>query len=132
MAELVELGQDESWKLAASQPLCKVAWSSASGPVILPINHVIHDRTVWFRTSAYSAIVREVDDETIAILVDEVDVETRTGWSVQLRGIAHVHWHAEEVPDAVHHLHSWASGGRPLWVELRPTEIHGRRLLSGD
>ncbi|MDH2415531.1 pyridoxamine 5'-phosphate oxidase family protein [Nocardioides sp. CER19] len=132
MVELVELQSDESWGLAASQPLCRVAWSTGSGPVVIPVNHVIHDHTLWFRTSAYSSLVREVDDEMIAVLVDEVDAESKLGWSVQLRGVAHVHWHREEVPEDVLKLHTWASGPRPLWIELAPTEIHGRRLISGD
>ena len=132
MAELVELGEDESWELASSQPVCRVAWSTGAGPTVLPVTHVIHDHTVWFRTSAYSSLVREVDDERIAILIDEVDLETRLAWSVQLRGVAHVHWHVEEVPEPVRTLHTWASGSRPLWIEMRPDEVHGRRLVSGD
>jgi hypothetical protein len=132
MAELVELGEDESWELASGRPFCRVAWTSGSGPELIPLNHVIRDHTVWFRTSAYSSLVRKVDDERIAVLVDDIDPESRLGWSVQLRGVAHVHWHAEEVPDEVHDLHSWPSGTRPLWVEVRPDEVHGRRLLSGD
>jgi hypothetical protein len=132
MGQLVELGQDESWELVSSQPFCRVAWASGAGPTVIPVSHIVHDHTVWFRTAAYSALVREVDDERIAILVDEFDKETRLGWSVQLRGVAHVHWHPDEVPEAVHSLHTWASGTRPLWIELGPDEVHGRRLVAGD
>jgi general stress protein 26 len=100
--------------------------------MVIPVNHVIHEHTLWFRTAAYSALVREVDDEQVAVLIDDVDAETRLGWSVQLRGVAHVHWHTEEVPEQVRELHTWASGARPLWVEVHAGEVHGRRLLSGD
>jgi hypothetical protein len=132
MAELVELGGDESWKLAASQPVCRVAWATGAGPTVIPVNHVVHDRTLWVRTSAYSSLVREVDDVRIAVLIDQIDPETRLGWSVQLRGVAHVHWHVDEVPEQVRALHTWASGTRPLWIEMQPDEVHGRRLLAGD
>jgi hypothetical protein len=132
MAELVELEQDESWKLVAQQPICRVAWSSGNGPFVLPVNHVVHERSIWIRTSAYSALVREVDDTRIAVLIDDIDLSTRLGWSVQLRGIAHVHWHVEEVPAEVRTLHTWASGPRPLWLELTPDEVNGRRLVAGD
>lgn len=132
MGQLVELGQDESWELASRQPFCRVAWATGAGPTVIPVNHIVHDGALWFRTAAESSLIREVDDEPIAILVDEMDNETRLGWSVQMRGVAHVHWHAEEVPEAVRSLHSWASGARPLWIELRPDEVHGRRLVSGD
>lgn len=132
MAELVALDAEESWQLAGTQNVCRVAWTTGSGPMVIPVNHVLHDRTIWFRTSAYSTLVREVDDERVAVLVDEVHEETRLGWSVQVRGTAHVHWHVEEVPEPVQVLHTWASGARPLWVEIRADEIHGRRLLAGD
>lgn len=132
MPELVELTEDESWELARSRPFCRAAWTSPTGPTLLPVNHVIDGHSLWFRTSAYSELVREVDDERIAILVDEVDTETRLGWSVQLRGPASVHWHLTEVPESVQSLHTWASGARPLWVEVKVEEIHGRRLVAGD
>ncbi|GAB7006171.1 hypothetical protein JCM18899A_36440 [Nocardioides sp. AN3] len=132
MADLVELGRDESWDLVPQQPICRVAWSTGNGPFVLPVNHVVHGRSIWIRTAAYSSLVREVDDTRVAVLVDSIDTSTRLGWSVQLRGVAHVHWHAEEVPTEVRTLHTWASGPRPLWIHLTPDEIHGRRLVAGD
>jgi len=132
MAELVELGRDESWALVSGQPFCRVAWTSGSGPTAIPVNHVVHGHSIWIRTSAYSSLVREVDDNRVAVLVDDIHTETRLGWSVQLRGTAHVHWHIDEVPAEVRDLHTWASGPRPLWIELTPDEVTGRRLVSGD
>jgi len=132
MTQLVEIGQDESWELASGQQFCCVAWATGAGPTVIPVNYIVHGETLWFRTAAESSLVREVDDEPIAILIDEVDTETRLGWSVQMRGVAHVHWHPEEVPAPVRSLHSWASGARPLWIELRPDEVHGRRLIPSD
>jgi hypothetical protein len=132
MAELVELGRDESWELVGQQPVCRFAWASGDGPVILPVNHVVHDGSLWVRTAAYSSLVREVDDVRVAVLVDDIDTETRLGWSVQLRGVAQVHYHPEDVPDEVRSLHTWASGSRPLWIQLTPDEVNGRRLVSGD
>jgi hypothetical protein len=132
MAELVELNDEESWKLAHSQPFCRIAWTSPSGPMQIPVNHVIDGHAVWFRTSAYSELVREVDDERVSLLVDDIDTESRLGWSVQLRGTANVHWHETEVPEPVRKLLSWVSGPHPLWVEVRADEVHGRRLVAGD
>ncbi|MFT4287031.1 pyridoxamine 5'-phosphate oxidase family protein [Nocardioides sp.] len=128
MAELIELDVDESWDLAGEQGLCRIGWSSGSGPVILPVNHVIHDRTLWIRTSAYSSLVKEVDDTPVAVLVDSIDPETHVGWSVQLRGVAHVHFHTDTVPEDVQRLRTWPDGPRPLWIELAGAEVTGRRL----
>ncbi len=132
MAELVELQRDESWGLVGQQPVCRVAWASGSGPVVIPVNHVVHDGSLWIRTSAYSSLVREVDDVRVAVLVDEIDTSTGLGWSVQLRGVAEVHYHLDAVPEEVRSLHTWATGSRPLWIQLSPDEVNGRRLVSGD
>lgn len=127
---LVELGAEESWELAAQQQLSRIAWTSGSGPVVIPVNHVIHDRALWIRTSAYSKLVQEVDDARVAVLIDDIDAASRLGWSVLVRGLAQVHYHSEEVPTAVRELHAWAGGARPLWVEVRAGEITGRRLVD--
>ena len=130
--DLVELATAECWDLVGQAPTCRVAWTSGDGPTLIPVNHVAFDGTIWIRTSAYSTLVAEVDDSKVAILVDHLDPETRLGWSVQLRGTAHVHYHPEEVPEEVRTLTTWASGAKPLWVELRPDDVIGRRLVSGD
>jgi len=128
MAELIELGVEESWELVGEQAVCHIAWNSGSGPVILPVNHLVHGRTLWIRTSAYSSLVREVDDTPVAVLVDSIDPETHLGWSVQLRGIAQVHFHTDTVPAEVQTLRTWPDGPRPLWIELPGAEVTGRRL----
>lgn len=130
--ELVDLDAAESWELVGEQPTCRVAWTSGDGPTLIPVNHVTYDHALWIRTSAFSSLVKEVDDTKIAVLVDHLDPETRLGWSVQLRGTAHVHFHADEVPEEVRRLTTWAGGAKPLWVHLRPDEVIGRRLVSGD
>lgn len=127
---LEEIGREESWELVGREPVCRVAWASGSGPVVLPVNHVVHEGSLWIRTGAYSSLVREVDDVRIAVLVDEIDRESRLGWSVQLRGIAQVHYHLDDVPAQVRELHSWAAGPRPMWIQLTPDEINGRRLVA--
>jgi nitroimidazol reductase NimA-like FMN-containing flavoprotein (pyridoxamine 5'-phosphate oxidase superfamily) len=130
--DLVDLETAECWELVSQQPTCRIAWTSGDGPTIIPVNHVVFDEALWIRTSAYSSLVQEVDDTKVAILVDRFDPETRLGWSVQLRGIAQVLFHHDEVPEEVRHLTTWAPGAKPLWVQLRPDEVIGRRLVAGD
>lgn len=130
--DVVELDVQECWELAAQQPICRIAWATGAGVTVIPVNHVVHDRAIWIRTSAYSHLVKEADDAKVSILVDDIDRATRLGWSVQLRGTAHVHFHTDDVPDQVRQLITWAAGPKPLWLELRPDDVVGRRLVSGD
>ncbi len=128
--QLIELGEDECWTLATRQQLGRIAWSSGSGPVALPVNFVVHERGVWIRTSASSSLVREVDDIPVAFETDEIDPATHLGWSVLLRGAAEVKYRHEEIPVEVREHESWPAGNRPLWVHIRPREVTGRRLAT--
>jgi len=129
VADLVDVSVDECWELLGTMQFARLAWNSGSGPVLLPVNYVLHDRTVWMRTTAYSTIAEQVDESQIAVEVDDVDRETHVGWSVLLRGRAEVLYHEEQVPEEVQSLHTWPSGARPLWVRLRPDIVTGRRLV---
>lgn len=129
MTELVDVSVDECWELLATMQFARLAWNSGTGPILLPVNFVVHGREIWMRTTAYSAIAEQVDESPIAVEVDDVDRETHVGWSVLLRGRAEVIYHEEQVPDEVHALHTWPSGARPLWVRLRPDIVTGRRLV---
>lgn len=132
MAQLVEMTTDECWTLLEGAAVCRVAWAGSDGPVILPLNYTVHGHTLWLRTSAHSSISQEIDDDQLAILVDEFDADTQVGWSVQVRGRAEVHYHTDEVPEDVQNLHTWAAGARPLWIKVTPTAVNGRRLPDED
>ncbi|MBO0843226.1 MAG: pyridoxamine 5'-phosphate oxidase family protein [Nocardioides sp.] len=130
VVHLEELSSEESWKLAESSHLSRIGWNAPGGPVVLPVNHMIHDGAVWVRTSAHSSMAEQVDESAVALLVDDVDPETHVGWSVQFRGRAEILYREEQVPDVVRGHHTWPSGARPLWVRLQPTHVNGRRLTD--
>ncbi len=128
MAQLVEIGESECWDLLRSHSISRVAWAGSDGPLVLPLNYVVHEGALWLRTSAHSTLSQEIDDAPVAILVDEFDADTQVGWSVQVRGTAQMHYSSEEVPNPVRTLRTWAEGARPLWISVTPTSINGRRL----
>ncbi|MFD1120737.1 pyridoxamine 5'-phosphate oxidase family protein, partial [Sphaerisporangium aureirubrum] len=115
----------------------RVGFALADGPVVLPVNYVIHEGAVVFRTSFGGAMDDDLRtgapgvEYKVAFEVDEVDPVGRTGWSVLLRGPVH-HVDAEErerlgVPD----VESWAGGERELFVRITPQEVTGRRIRRG-
>lgn len=130
MVHLQELSVEDSWKLAASSALSRIGWNSPSGPVVIPVNHVIHESTVWVRTSAYSSMAEQIDESAVALLADDIDPESHLGWSVQFRGRAEILYREDHVPHEVLTLRTWPAGARPLWVRLAPTQVNGRRLVG--
>ena len=119
---LSELDRNECWELAASVPVGRIAWTTASGPVVVPVNFVIEEERVVLHTAPYAALVREADDSVVAFEVDEIDPVTRCGWSVLLRGRARAGGAGGPTVD------TWAGGGRRLTVVIDVHEITGRRV----
>ena len=121
---LVELTTDECWTLADTQPVGRLAWQGPHGVTIVPVNFVLTGRDVHLRTTAYSALARECDDSEVAFEVDQIDVLGHSGWSVLMRGRAHLSFGegSGEQPDV------WPGGIRGLQVTLDVTEVTGRRL----
>lgn len=122
---LVDIGTDECWALAASQPVGRLAWTGAEGPTVVPVNFEVSGRRVHVRTAAYSALARECDDSVVAFEVDDFDQVTRSGWSVLMRGHAHLEFGSadgSDDPDV------WPSGARGLRVTVDVDQISGRRV----
>jgi len=122
---LIDLTPDECWTLAASQPVGRLAWTGPQGPTVIPVNFVVTGRRVHVRTAAYSALARECDDSLVAFEVDQFDAETRSGWSVLMRGRAHLVYGGSDGTDEPD---VWPAGIRGLQVTVDVDEVTGRRV----
>jgi uncharacterized protein len=123
---LLGLEPDECWTLAASQPVGRLAWNGPEGPTVVPVNFEVTGRRVHIRTAAYSVLARECDDSVVAFEVDAFDPETRSGWSVLMRGRAHLDYDGDadgnDDPDV------WVAGARALRVTVDVEKVTGRRI----
>lgn len=125
---LMDIEADECWSLAASQPVGRLAWSSADGPVVIPVNFEVTGKHVHVRTAAYSALARECDDSDVAFEVDSYDADARTGWSVLMRGRAQLVYGGSADQDEHHEPDVWPSGARALRLVLDVDRVSGRRV----
>ncbi|WP_433239111.1 helix-turn-helix domain-containing protein [Streptosporangium sp. CA-135522] len=132
---LEKLDAEECMRLISPGGVGRVAFVNPTGPVVMPVNYVIHDGAVLLRT----AFGGPLDDDLrtgvegvefkIAFEVDRIDDPGREGWSVLVRGPAH-HISAEEEQAAVAgaDVEPWAGGERRLYIRIAPTEVTGRRI----
>lgn len=126
------LDDDTCLRLLDESPVGRVAYVAAGEPVILPVNHVRIGRRVFFRTTTGTTLDAAMVRATMAFEVDGYDEQSRTGWSVLLRGAGDI----EEDPDVLaelraRRLHPWADGvDRPTWVRILGLEVSGRRILA--
>ena len=124
---LVELTPDECWALLTSVPVGRLAWHGPAGLSVVPVNFVEADGRIFVNTAAYSSLARECDDQPVAFQVDALDPSNRSGWSVLVRGVAHIDYGAAEDPGPTPDV--WPAGTRALRLSVNPTTVSGRRLL---
>src|SRR4029453_1928080 len=124
-----ELDQDECRRLLAERHLGRLAVPDFGGPMIFPVNYVVDEDQVVFRTDPGSKLDAATEREAVAFEVDATDEATRTGWSVVVRGIL------AEITDPAHlarlralPLYPWAPGERGRDGRGGPPTSSGRRI----
>jgi nitroimidazol reductase NimA-like FMN-containing flavoprotein (pyridoxamine 5'-phosphate oxidase superfamily) len=129
LARVEELPESECLDLLGTKQVGRVAYSDPEGPVVIPVNYVLHDGMVLFRVAPYSQLADRLRDGAASFQVDHVDEDARTGWSVLVRGHA-ARVNSWELPEADSRPTPWAAGGRNLHVRLSPHQISGVRLVD--
>jgi len=133
MNEVVDLTREECADLLRAGVFGRVAMSSPVGPRIVPVNYSVHDDSIVFCTTPYSAIATYGFSSDLAFEIDYIDYETHLGWSVVALGRASRLDDPEEIQQirATWDPRPWAGGQRNLYVRLRWRELTGRRLGTG-
>jgi nitroimidazol reductase NimA-like FMN-containing flavoprotein (pyridoxamine 5'-phosphate oxidase superfamily) len=128
-----ELGIEECRRLIEDGGVGRVAFHSQSGQHIVPVNFQLDRNSIVFRTTPYSELGRLGPGSEAAFEVDELDVESKSGWSVVAKG------RVEVIPDnfetaAIRFFGKdptpWAEGVRRLYLRLTWRELTGRRLVA--
>jgi uncharacterized protein len=130
---LQELSVVECQVLLTACHMGRLAMIDEFGPLILPVNYLVDDGTVLFRTDAGSKLDAAVRGAAVAFEADGIDVANRLGWSVVIRG------HAQQVTDTADlarigrlPLVPWAPGRKPYYVRIRAAQTTGRRISVAD
>ena len=130
------LDEDQCLALIGPGGIGRIAYSSRSGPVVLPVNYALQDGAIVFRTAEHGPLDEELRtgiagaDYKVAFEIDSIDLTAKQGWSVLIQGPAH---HVtREGEDAVRAsgVEPWAPGDRELYVRIVPSRISGRRVGS--
>lgn len=133
MAERVieVLDEDECLFLIAPGGVGRIAYTGQSGPMVLPVNYVLRDGAVLFRTTERGPLDEDLRtdiahaDYKVAFEIDSIDPAGQRGWSVLIQGPAHPLPEAGQDLDGIE---SWAPGPRELLVRIAPVRITGRRV----
>jgi nitroimidazol reductase NimA-like FMN-containing flavoprotein (pyridoxamine 5'-phosphate oxidase superfamily) len=123
------LSESECKELLAQQTAGRVGFTAPDGPLILPVTYQYRNGSVIFRTSPVGPLAGLVRRTSVAFEIDGFDEETKSGWSVLIRGFAEAvphnylltsAWESGPVP--------WAEGIRNVFIEIKPHKISGRAV----
>ena len=119
-------------ELLQSQSVGRIAWQAADGPQILPVTYAWHEGTIIFRTSPYGVLSELVRPTDVALEIDELDQDSRRGWSVVVQGRAQ----GVAEPDQLVRMWTaggvvpWAAGVRNVFIQVTPRRVTGRVVAA--
>jgi nitroimidazol reductase NimA-like FMN-containing flavoprotein (pyridoxamine 5'-phosphate oxidase superfamily) len=124
---LRRLSREECIGLLGSRRLGRVSVSIGALPAILPVNYVLWDDVILFRTAPGTKLSAALMGTVVGFEVDDAADDLSAGWSVLVVG------HATEIRDlqtleVVRQLPlaSWAPSGRDYFVRISTEHVSGR------
>lgn len=127
------LDETECWDLLDRTSVGRLAVDVAGQPDIFPINFVVDDGSIVFRSGAGTKLAAAVLLHHVAFEIDGYEPGERTAWSVVVKGRAHEIermddvFAAEQLP-----LFPWVAHPKPNTVRITPTTVTGRRFHVVD
>lgn len=121
---------DACYSLLSMTPIGRVAFVYKGESAILPVNFFLDGKAVVFRTGAGAKLDSAERGHPMAFEADGYDEQSKSGWSVLMRGVPEVVWSKElEERYDLSGLAPWAEHSeRGSWLRLSPSSITGRRI----
>jgi len=131
---LGELSESECWTLLRTVDVGRLATPTARGGVdIFPVNHLVDQGSIVFRTALGTKLTHALDATEIAFEADNAarthDEQHDDPWSVVVHGTAEkIIRHTELFDSFDLAVRPWHVSNKPYFVRLVPTAVSGRRF----
>lgn len=79
---LLPLSRAECLRLMADVDIGRVVFVNGAMPAIQPVNYLLVDNEVIYRTANGAKLATATRRSIVAFEIDDIDTQTRTGWSV--------------------------------------------------
>ena len=136
---LEHLDESECLRLISPGGIGRVGYAGTFGPTVLPVNYMLHNGIVVFRTGQHSLMGEDLRtgiagaEYKVAFEIDDIDVVAREGWSVLVRGSAHhVDSETERASVLEAGVQPWPGGEREHFIRIIPGSITGRRVRQDE
>jgi nitroimidazol reductase NimA-like FMN-containing flavoprotein (pyridoxamine 5'-phosphate oxidase superfamily) len=127
---VTELTETESWQLLGSVALGRLVTTVNGWTEIFPVNFVVQNNTVLFRTAEGTKLLTAALNEYVLFEADDHNVAE--GWSVIVRGKARLLATSNELAEARRAgLYPWIATQKERFVRITPQSMTGRRFVFG-
>lgn len=123
------LTEAECRDLLGHHAVGRVAVTVGGLPAVFPVNYVMVDGDVVFKTGEGTKLSAALRHAVVAFQVDEIDRLYHEGWSVLAVGTAEVVTDPDDLDPDDLPLAPWAAGTRDHLVRIRPELVSGRRIV---
>lgn len=124
------LDERECWELLELAPVGRIALAAGGEIDIFPINYVVHEGALYFRTAPGTKLIELTVNPQVAIEIDGWD--EGEAFSVVVKGEAERLERAADVDAAeLLPLVPLVPTFKYRWVRIRPTTLSGRRFRRG-
>src|SRR5690242_15037354 len=125
------LSERESWELLGGVALGRLVTAVDDEAHIFPVNFVVQNRTILFRTAAGTKLISAAINNQVVFEAD--DHNSAEGWSVIVRGVARTLRTDEELDEAERaQLLPWTATSKSHYVRVSPVRVTGRRFRFGS
>ena len=127
--DVVELDAEQCWRLLRTHDLGRLAVVGASGADIFPLNYLVYDDGVYFRTAPGSKLDSLGRHPAVAFEID--GRSRRTVWSVVVHGTAQQVTAAELVAwSGVSRMTTDLPGEKHHYLTIEAPEVTGRSFVG--
>jgi nitroimidazol reductase NimA-like FMN-containing flavoprotein (pyridoxamine 5'-phosphate oxidase superfamily) len=127
------LSRSACFDLLRGQTVGRLAVVDHGHPEIFPVNYVVADDRVVFRTAAGTKLDAAVVGPDVAFEIDGLDAAAGEAWSVVVKGPASEVEAMYDVVDALAlPLFPWHAAPKHRFVRIEPAEVTGRSFHVVD
>lgn len=137
---LEELSESECWTLLRTVAVGRLATPTAHGGAdVFPVNHVVDQGSIVFRTALGSKLTNALDATEVAFEADNAASSLQEQaerlddpWSVVIHGSAELITRHTELFDSFElAVQPWHVSNKPYYIRVVPTSVSGRRFHVG-
>ena len=125
------LSRSECVQLLTRAQVGRVVFTAGALPAVVPVTFAVLDDAVVMCTASDTGLAAAADrGGVLAFEIDELDLPSRTGWSVVVTGVAELVIDPLTRSRISARVVPWAPGDHDVFIRLPLTVLTGRRIVD--